>query len=531
MKKYLISFALIAAALVPSFAAAQTATSAADIQYKIQLLLAQIQSLQNSIQSAKHPAFCHSFSTDLQFGNRGVLTNANDDMTALQAVLQKEGFAIDASETKGVSIFGESTSAAVVQFQGKYGIRQSGYVGPLTRTKLNALYNCGTGTAVVGVSASSTGSSSGSSSVASGPLQIIAPAASAALSSGTSAKISWTPFAGTFDSYQVVVGNFQTGSERQLYDRVSPIDYLPSAQTSFQWNVPDLVTDFSKGTGYSADQIRNSFYLKVNAVKNDAAGARTVSSSPKQSFISSAASTATSTVPSIYLGAADGIQNDVGGAITARVGDTVVISGIPQGLAGLAYGAAGYTMSWNFDSSLSNACSSSLTSATGRWALTCVPSATGIASIYAVINRNGIAYRSNTITLSILASSYGPNAINLITPNGGQYFPKSQPISIQWNGGAYPVEVGVVSSGFPNDKTVVGWIQQNGGASGTIAWDVNHVTLSDTAGTNQQASIPAGDYKILVVSKNPAGIYCYGQNSSQTGCVYDASDSSFTVGN
>ena len=42
------------------------------------------------------------------------------------------------------SSFGENTAAAVVQFQTKYGIRASGWVGPVTRQKLNSLYGCAT---------------------------------------------------------------------------------------------------------------------------------------------------------------------------------------------------------------------------------------------------------------------------------------------------------------------------------------------------------------------------------------------------
>lgn len=36
--------------------------------------------------------------------------------------------------------FGNLTFGAVKRFQSKYGIRQTGYVGPLTRAKLNSLY-------------------------------------------------------------------------------------------------------------------------------------------------------------------------------------------------------------------------------------------------------------------------------------------------------------------------------------------------------------------------------------------------------
>ena len=69
------------------------------------------------------------------------------ELSSLQNILiLKEGFKIEGEITNGsvsVRTFGPSTLAAVKKFQAKYGIKQTGYVGPLTRAKLNALYGCG----------------------------------------------------------------------------------------------------------------------------------------------------------------------------------------------------------------------------------------------------------------------------------------------------------------------------------------------------------------------------------------------------
>ena len=70
-------------------------------------------------------------------GNKDPL--ANGEVYNLQTALTKEGFDVSGDTQGG---FGDNTAAAVVAFQSKYGIRQTGTVGPLTRVKLNALYGC-----------------------------------------------------------------------------------------------------------------------------------------------------------------------------------------------------------------------------------------------------------------------------------------------------------------------------------------------------------------------------------------------------
>ena len=76
--------------------------------------------------------FCHIFNKDLTVGNRG------DDVVALNQALAASGI----DTTSNSSDFSENNAGDVVSFQAKYGIRQTGYVGPMTRAKLNALYKC-----------------------------------------------------------------------------------------------------------------------------------------------------------------------------------------------------------------------------------------------------------------------------------------------------------------------------------------------------------------------------------------------------
>ena len=98
------------------------------------------QSTINSVEAALNggtPAtsgqsFCHNFNSDLTVGSTG------DDVSALNQALSSAGV----DTTGNTALFTENNAGDVVSFQAKYGIRQTGYVGPLTRAKLNSLYGC-----------------------------------------------------------------------------------------------------------------------------------------------------------------------------------------------------------------------------------------------------------------------------------------------------------------------------------------------------------------------------------------------------
>jgi len=116
-----------------------TSVRAVDNSALIAQLIAQIQALQAQLQTLQAqqgvtPTWCHTFNTNLGFANSG-----SDEVGALHTVLDKEGnsYAPDMGNT-----YYEGTAYAVIQLQTKYGIKQTGYVGPITRAKLNSLYGC-----------------------------------------------------------------------------------------------------------------------------------------------------------------------------------------------------------------------------------------------------------------------------------------------------------------------------------------------------------------------------------------------------
>lgn len=72
------------------------------------------------------------FNANLRSGSRG------NDITRLQTLLGQDASVYPEKIVSGY--FGPKTLAAVRRFQKKYGIRQTGTVGPLTRAKLNEIF-------------------------------------------------------------------------------------------------------------------------------------------------------------------------------------------------------------------------------------------------------------------------------------------------------------------------------------------------------------------------------------------------------
>ena len=136
---------LLGASLALSFAFAVTvkADTASDLQAQINSLLATISALQAQLTTVQGGSSTtgtgYTFSSDLTLGSSGA------DVMNLQKVLNMSSDTQVASSGAGspgqeTSKFGPLTKAAVIKFQQKNGISPAvGYVGPITRAKLNSM--------------------------------------------------------------------------------------------------------------------------------------------------------------------------------------------------------------------------------------------------------------------------------------------------------------------------------------------------------------------------------------------------------
>ena len=117
------------------------------------------------------PKFCYTFTHNMQFGDRTVANPFNigyiapdknvyylPEVPNLQTALVKQGFYVDPFEQTGgkvyaAAFYGPTTRAAVMSFQKKYALPQTGQVTNDTIDKLAALYACPTSTAATTTSA------------------------------------------------------------------------------------------------------------------------------------------------------------------------------------------------------------------------------------------------------------------------------------------------------------------------------------------------------------------------------------------
>ena len=138
MKKSLsvLFVAAMVLSALPGFSSAQTTTSNVGIQAQLELLKKlneQIKALQQQaqgVQQQKQEAVGQLLVT-LKQGNQG------DNVKILQALLAADTDIFPEGQITG--FFGPATARAVRRFQKKHGLSQVGFVGPLTRKKLNEL--------------------------------------------------------------------------------------------------------------------------------------------------------------------------------------------------------------------------------------------------------------------------------------------------------------------------------------------------------------------------------------------------------
>jgi peptidoglycan hydrolase-like protein with peptidoglycan-binding domain len=143
--KFLVLAAILSAAIFGFSVKAQPVDNSAliaQLQAQIASLIAQIKVLQGN-QGVSLGTWCHDFSINLKIGDSDNKNNVGNDIRNLQDILGKEGLYVSDYSAATDGTFTEGTAASVVRFQQKYGISATGFVGPLTRAKLNKLYGCG----------------------------------------------------------------------------------------------------------------------------------------------------------------------------------------------------------------------------------------------------------------------------------------------------------------------------------------------------------------------------------------------------
>ena len=134
MKFKSLMFVAVLATAILCFGATTKASTIADLQAQIAQLMTQLKTMQS--QQGTATAWCYTFNKNLGVG----MDTTNPDVSPLVTALYNNGIINYEISENG---YDEQIASAVIKFQQKYGITPlSGYVGPKTRAKLNALYAC-----------------------------------------------------------------------------------------------------------------------------------------------------------------------------------------------------------------------------------------------------------------------------------------------------------------------------------------------------------------------------------------------------
>jgi hypothetical protein len=123
-----------AAGCMLQFSSLGTADKISCLNEAISDLMAQIQALQTQQGTTTTTAWCYTFSRNLGFAESGA-----SDVSSLHTALQIQNISYGSDAD---TIYTEATAIGVRQFQARYGLTQTGYVGAATRAELNSLYSC-----------------------------------------------------------------------------------------------------------------------------------------------------------------------------------------------------------------------------------------------------------------------------------------------------------------------------------------------------------------------------------------------------
>ena len=533
--KYFLITAVLATAILCSAGAvsAQTDNSASIVQLQAQIanLLAQIQTLQSQQSTTPTPpatpaAWCHTFNTNLGYANPGTA-----EVGYLHTALQKEdiSYAPDTgNQYTGTN--GKGTVYAVKQFQKKYGLTQIGYVGPATRKKLNVLYGCGTtppfctpnwqcgwGPCVNGyqsqvpVDSNNCGLPSSSANIVCTALtQACTPAVPSIIISGATIGVTYQPSQSISVTFRLMKSDGTPAEPKNHFSVDAGSHDAATGGKTPDGSTISTVSTYN-GNGYwtvtrPAPASPGSYYLRIigGCFYEGTCEPGYVGWSPSAiTEVKLPYSVVTTTQPSITISDPSGNQG-----ITVNAGSSFTIQGTPQNIQGLSYWfgtgtppTGYYNRAFIFDPIFNSSCTNNDASSS-VWTITCTPRTAGTGTIHVEIYANGQVYRSNNVTVTVLAATQP--SITVTSPNGGETFVVGQTININWtSSGVNNVNVYLVAEG---GSDVAASVAQNISASlGTYSWKI----------PNQYGLAPiVGKFKLYV---------------SNGGTLYDNSDNYFSI--
>lgn len=158
--------------------------------------------------------FCYNWQTNLYHGLR-----SNSDVRFLQMALNKEELLAEDYITGN---FFNLTLNSVKEFQKKYGIENTGFVGPLTRGQLNKIYNCDSAT-----------STAPAASFLKPVVESISPSSGPAGTMVTLKGKNFTPAGNTVYAGHVILNNLPSADGKTITFKVS--SPLPEGTKNFSF--------------------------------------------------------------------------------------------------------------------------------------------------------------------------------------------------------------------------------------------------------------------------------------------------------
>src|SRR3989338_490180 len=261
---------------------------------------------------------CVLLNFNLKYRSRDA--NTNGEVSTLQDFLQSQNYL--SSEPTGY--FGILTLKAVKDFQRDNGITPTGYVGPITRAKINAL--CGD------VSSGGGGGGGGGGPVNHGSITVLSPNSSTIWTKGQNNTISWTATRYPSSGYVALVLQDASGTTVGIIKNIFFSTTQPINNQSYVWDTQTLTSIGTDANGVEIPpgniQTGGKYAIRVGIIDYNTVPAGVVAYSDSSLF------TIVSSTPTIYSILPAGCPSaTVYSSITgeycgnARVGDMVYVNG------------------------------------------------------------------------------------------------------------------------------------------------------------------------------------------------------------